>query len=200
MIKAVFFDSGRVLVQEDYVSCIAEYEEKLGIKKGKLYESVHDRLYWTDFTLGKITEENYFNQLANDFVGSLDIEKLKEVIYDNFILNTELADYLITLKDRFTLGIISNNPKEWFDYCSKIFDWQDIFDVKAVSGYLHIRKPDIRIFQQALEIAKINGNEAIYVDDRPDRVDGAKALGMKIIIYSNVEKFKIDLHNIINNK
>lgn len=190
MIKAIFFDSGNVLVREGYTPGIAEYEEKYGIKKGKLYASAHDRTYWKDFTLGNITEDEYFRQLKNDFVGELNIPALKEIIYKNFISNDELLDYIKTLKGKFILGIISNNPKELFEYCLNTFGWNDVFAVKAVSSYLHVRKPDEEIFQQALELAKIKGNEAIYVDDRTDRVSGAKEADMNTLIYNNVHKLK----------
>jgi len=200
MIKALFFDSGNVLVKEGYTPGIAEYEEKHDIEKGKLHISAHDRPYWRNFTLGNITEEEYFRQLKNDFQGSLDIAELKETIYKNFIPNRELVDFIRTLKDKFILGIISNNPKEWIEYCSRTFGWSDLFAVKAVSGYLHIRKPDKLIFQRALELAKVEDNEAVYIDDRPDRIEGAQSLGIKIIIFEGVDKLKNDLNNLISNK
>ena len=198
MIKAIFFDSGNVLVREGYTPGIAEYEEKYGIEKGKLYASAHDRTYWKDFTLGNITEDEYFQHLKDDFVGELNITVLKEIIYKNFISNDELLNYIKTLKGKFILGIISNNPKEWFEYCSSTFGWSNLFTVKAVSGYLHIRKPDKLIFQHALDSVKVKGSESIYIDDRSDRVSGAKEVNMNILIYDNVNKLKSDFENLIN--
>ena len=181
MIKAIFFDSGNVLVH--IIPSIAEYEEKYNIEKGKLYISAHDRPYWKDFTLGNITEEEYFSQLKNDFSGELNVAVFKEIIYRNFISNNELLNYIKTLKGKFIFGIISNNPKEWFEYCQKEFGWDKLFTINVVSSYLHIRKPNEAIFQKALEMAKVKGEETVYIDDRPDRVAGAKNLDMKILIY-----------------
>jgi len=107
-------------------------------------------------------------------------------------------NFIKTLSNKFRLGVISNNPKEWFEYCQKEFGWDKLFTVNVISSYLHIRKPNEAIFRKALKMAKVKGKEAVYIDDRPDRVEGAKALGMKILIYQNVEKLKNDLNALIN--
>ena len=67
------------------------------------------------------------------------------------------------------------------------------FPIKAISCYVHVRKPDPKIFQYALDAAKVKGEEAVYVEDREDRIEGAAALGLKIIIFKDLEQFKKDL-------
>ena len=55
------------------------------------------------------------------------------------------------------------------------------------------------MFQMALDQAGVKAEESVYVDDRPDRIDGAKELGMQIIIYKNsLSQFKNDLQEAIN--
>jgi len=195
MIKAIFFDSGNVLVKEGYTTGIAAFEKQQGIKLGKLYEACHDHQYWKDFTLGRITEKCYFAEVKNNFKGELDIRKLRQMILKNFISNAELLPYLKKLKSQYILGVISNNPKEWFEYCEKKFGWNKLFKIKAVSGYLQVRKPAAEIFEYAIKKAKIKGDEAIYVDDRPDRIFGGKKLGLNIVIYTSVD----DLIKQVNN-
>lgn len=193
MIKALFFDSGNVLTIEGFTPGIAEYEKTNNIPAGKLYASAHDREYWKDFTLGNISEGKYYKCVADDFDEPLDVEKLRAVIYKNFQHNWELLEYIKTLKDKYILGIISNNPKKWFDYLWQTGGWKDLFTVRAVSAYLRIRKPDIKIYSYALKQASVLGDEAIYVDDRLDRIQGAKSLGMKFIIYKNLKQLKQDI-------
>lgn len=197
MIKAIFFDSGNVLVREGYRPGIEEYEKKYGIPTGKLYEAAHAQS-WKRFTLGYITENDYLLDVAKNFDGELDTNELKNIIYSRFISNAELLDFIRTLHEKFILGVISNNPKEWFDFFVKTFGWDEIFQVKAVSSYTHIRKPDPEIFQYALDQAKVKADESIYIDDRPDIIQGAESLGINIIIYKNVDQFKKTLNNFIN--
>ncbi len=199
MIKAIFFDSGNVLVKEGTIFGIKRYAETNSIDDGDLYRAMHDFSYWKDFSLGNISEEEYFKEVEKNFKGELKLKQLRQLILDNFVQNVELLDYIKTLKDKYKIGVISNNPKEWFEYFSDTFGWGNIFDVVALSSYLHIRKPDKEIFEYALNQAGVSGKEAIYVDDRSDRIEGAEALGMKIIIFKNVADLANELNNILKN-
>lgn len=193
MVKAIFFDVGNVLVKEGFFAGIKKYEKSHNIKNGELYKTMHDFSYWKDFTLGIITEKEYFMRVRNNFGKPLDIAELQSNIFNNSISNNNLIKYIKTLKNNYLVGVISNNPREWFEFFIQKFGMENLFDVKAVSGYLHIRKPAREIFDYALKQAKVAGNESIYIDDRPDRVEGAESAGIKIIIYKNLKVLKKDL-------
>ncbi|MDP1833452.1 MAG: HAD family phosphatase [Candidatus Moranbacteria bacterium] len=187
MIKAIFFDLGNVLVKEGFASGIREYEKDNSLAPGSLYAAMRDFPYWKDFTLGKISEKEYFDEVNRGFNGGLDVNRLREVVLGGFVQNTELVDHIRALKKKYKIGVISNNPKEWFGYFSDNFGWNGIFDIIAVSGDLHIRKPAKEIFDYALAQAGISGEEAIYVDDRPDRVEGAVLARMKVVIFKDIK-------------
>ncbi|KKU48037.1 hypothetical protein A3H10_01110 [Candidatus Uhrbacteria bacterium RIFCSPLOWO2_12_FULL_46_10] len=190
MTKAIFFDTGGVLLKEGLAQSIREYERRFGVPEGLLYASAHDRPYWREFTLGNITEDEYWRQLSQDFGQEVKLEDWHDIVRKSFSPNLPLLDFIKTLQGQFILGVISNHPKEWFDYYWDTYKWGDLFTVKAISGYVHIRKPDPKIFQYALRQAGVNGEEAIYVDDRPERVEGAETLGIRVIMYQDVEHLK----------
>ena len=154
-----------------------------------MYKSTHDRPYWREFTLGHITENKYFEEVKRDYkVSEININDLKNSIDRNFQQNVELIDFLKSIKKNFILGVVSNHPREWFERCVKKFNWNDTFSIYAVSGYIHFRKPDSRIFQYAVAQAKVGPEECIYFDNRPDRTEGAKQLGIEVVIYLNNEQ------------
>jgi putative hydrolase of the HAD superfamily len=199
MIKAIFLDSGNVLAEEDFAKGIKEYESINSIPSGQLYKAVHDFGYWKDFSLGKISEKEYFNFVTSNFKGELVVEKLRNSILASFYPNLELVEFLKKLKKErnIVIGVISNNPKEWFDYFMNKYGWQDLFDIKAVSGYLHIRKPDIKIFEYALKASGLNAPDTVYVDNREEMTEGAKFLGMNCIIYKNFYQFIKEYNKLI---
>lgn len=197
MIKTIFFDLGNVLVDMDFKSSILRYEEDYSLTPNSLYQAIHDHQYWKDFTLGKISEEKYFKLVEDNFNGKIDIKELKKYIYSDFKANLELLDYTRALNKDFILGIISNNPREWFNYCWENFKWKDIFQIVALSISLQIRKPDIKIFQYALKEAGVEAEKTIYIDDREDRVGIAKKLGMNVIIYKSVSDLKFKINKLI---
>jgi len=199
MIKAIFFDSGDVIVKEGFVSGIKEYEKKYNLPEGSLYVSAHDRQYWKEFTLGNISEEEYLNSILNDYKYiKLNIEDLKEIIYKNFIPNTELLEFLKTIKKAFILGVISNHPKEWFRRCIKEFNWDEVFSIYVVSGNIHLRKPDRKMFEYAIAAAKFSPNECLYIDNRSDMLEGAAEVGFSTMLYLNNQQIidKINTFNI----
>lgn len=198
MIKAIFFDTAGVLLKEGFTVGIREYEERYSIPAGQLYKAAHDFQYWKDFTLGKISEKQYWEKVSENFPGKLNIKEARELIFKNFYAQKNVISCARELKSsNFIIGVVTNNPKEWFEYLFKKYGIMDIFTIKAVSSYIHIRKPDVKIFQYALQEAGVKGPEAIYIDDSPRKVQGAEALGMKIIIYDNFPDFKDQLDEIL---
>lgn len=198
MIKAIFFDTFRVLIKIDaFGGIIFAYEEKHQIAPGKLYQSMHDRPYWLDWSLGRISQKVYYQKVKADFAGELDTGEINQSILDSYRPNQELFTYIQTLSHKYQLGVISNSPKEWFDYCAEKFGWQKLFTVLVTSGQVHCRKPDKDIFQYALDQAGVKAEETIYVDDRPERVGGAKELGINLVIFREVEQLKRDINKLI---
>lgn len=192
-IKAIFFDVADVLAVESFTLGIRQYEYLHNLQPGKLYEAIHDHSYWKDFSLGKISEKEYFKSVKDNFSGNLDINELKGLIQGGLSPNKELLSFLKTLAKNYILGIISNNPKEWFDDFYTTNKLENIFKVLAISSYLGIRKPDKRLFEIALKMAGIASEEAIYVDDRPEMTIEAAELGINIIVYRGLENFKEEL-------
>lgn len=185
MIKAIFFDMGNVICQEGFKSGIRQYEQELNIPEGEFYKIVHDFQGWKNFTLGLISTEQYLRMCEKrsgkyTFDGNRYFELVKKFTKPN----QELINYIKSeLTNQYIIGIISNHPKDWYEDFIEKTGLKDMVKAHIISCYEHIRKPDKKIFQIALDKAGVKAEESIYVDDRIDRVDGAKALGMRIVIF-----------------
>ncbi|NCF75259.1 MAG: HAD-IA family hydrolase [Xanthomonadaceae bacterium] len=184
MIKAIFFDVGGVIIEEKFKQAIIQYEKEFNIPRGVFYKIVHNHQGWRDFTLGKISEKKYLKLCKKNSSEYIFNEKRYIKLVEEFMEpKAEVVDYIKFLSKNYVIGVISNNPKEWFDRFIVKAKLENIIKIKAVSGYVHIRKPDKKIFQIALKQANANPQESIYIDDRGDRIDGAKKLGINIIIF-----------------
>ena len=97
------------------------------------------------------------------------------------------AETLALLRDRYTLGVITNGPTaiQRRKYDALGFDGHirpDLFLPSEAVGY---HKPDPRIFHHALEIAGVSPDEAIMVGDwLPVDVTGAQDAGMRGIWFN----------------
>ena len=101
--------------------------------------------------------------------------------HDKERLFPEVRLVLKTLGERYRLGIIANQGKGLLDRLER-FGILDNFEIIINSTDIGFSKPDLRIFQVALEKANIEPSKAVYVGDRVDndRVP-AKKLGMRTI-------------------
>ena len=75
------------------------------------------------------------------------------------------------------LAILSNAPAALADAFDRL-DWLSPFSPRLFSGHLGVVKPDPRIYRTALEVLGAPASRVIFVDDRPENVAAARALGI----------------------
>lgn len=195
MVKAILFDMSGVVFGGGLKPAVSKYAQEFGISEEESDQIWHNHPGWTDFTLGNISEEEYFKVCQGHSNGlPFEPERFKALIKEFMPPNQELIEYIRTeLADKYTIGIISNLSPQWYERLVGDAGIKDLIKLNIVSGYIHIRKPDVRVFQAALDQAGLKGEEVIYVDDRADRVQGAEEVGMKVIIFDNVNNFKTNV-------
>lgn len=201
MIKAIFFDMFNVVIKGDFFGTIDEYEKRFKVSKGEFYGTIHDFDGWKEFSLGKITQEEFYKRCSDRAINfRFDGDYFFELLKKNIQPNREMINFIKLLSQNYIIGIISNSPKEWYEALIEKTNLQNTIKVKAISGYLHARKPGSEIFIEALKRAGAKGNQAIYVDDRGDRIEGALKLGIKVVVFDgNMKKFKEKMNIYLNN-
>ena len=68
-----------------------------------------------------------------------------------------------------------------------------VFDVLVFSCVEAVAKPDRRIYQITLEKLGSEPQQSVFIDDRPDYVQGAKDAGLNAIIFEDFEQVKGEL-------
>lgn len=86
--------------------------------------------------------------------------------------------WLVTLRDRYRLGVISNNFGNTQGWCDE-YNLSPLLDIVVDSTVVGVSKPEAGIFHTALTGLDVSSEEAIYVGDTySDDVVGAKGVGM----------------------
>ena len=86
--------------------------------------------------------------------------------------------WLATLRDRYRLGVISNNFGNTQGWCDE-YNLSPLLDIVVDSTIVGVLKPEAAIFHAALTGIGTSPEEAIYVGDTySDDVVGAKGVGM----------------------
>jgi epoxide hydrolase-like predicted phosphatase len=63
----------------------------------------------------------------------------------------------------------------------------DLFDAVVISAEVGLRKPEPEIYLFAAERLGVQPPECVFVDDLPQNVDGARAVGMEGIVHRNAD-------------
>ena len=129
---------------------------------------------------------------------------IKAVIFDFFGVlerdgspNKPLLTYIRTkLKSQYKLGIISNAAADWV---AEILQKDDVmlFDDIVLSHKIGFAKPESAIYEISLKNLGVRAEEAIFIDDIERYCIAARSLGMKAILYEDLEQATTDLDNLL---
>ncbi len=88
------------------------------------------------------------------------------------------------------VGALNNEARETNEYRLAKFRLREYFKVTLSSCYLGLRKPDLAIYQRALDILGRPAERILFVDDRAENVAGAVQAGIKAIHFKNEEQLR----------
>lgn len=101
--------------------------------------------------------------------------------------NGDIPGMLEIIQDLKSKGVgvfgLTNWPAETFTEARRRFRTLASIDNYVVSSSVKLAKPEPAIYQLLLSKYNLKPEECVFIDDRKDNVDAAKALGMEGIIY-----------------
>jgi len=101
--------------------------------------------------------------------------------------NGELPGMFELIQDLKSKGVgvygLTNWPAETFTEARRRFRTLASIDNYVVSSSVKLAKPEPAIYQLLLSKYNLKPEECVFIDDRKDNVDAAKALGMSGIVY-----------------
>lgn len=100
--------------------------------------------------------------------------------------NLEVVDALAS-RGRYLLATLNNESRELNEFRIARFGLQRRFACFFSSSFLGWMKPDPRIYRAALEISQRAPGETVYVDDRAQNLEPARALGMRVLHFQGAD-------------
>ena len=196
VLRAVVFDFGMVLTGTPDQDAHDAMVRITGLSPERFEE-----LYWADrhaYDEGKLTGATFWQKFARDSGLSLtqaQIDKLNQLDARMWTTqNPAMVAWQQQLKQAGLLtAILSNMGDSVLVSIEREFAWLRGFDVLVWSFQLGIAKPDPAIYHYVLEKLGTRPEETLFIDDRRINIDAAKALGLKAIEFSTIEKLREDL-------
>lgn len=186
MLKNVILDMGNVLLDynpEAALDRFFETEDDKALIKRELFDGPE----WVQGDLGYITNEQRYDGVSKRVPERLH-EKLRACVdgWDFCMVPLDGAiEFCHFVKDNgYGIYVLSNAAMEFHQYFPKYFD-PAFFDGIVISAEVHIVKPDKRIYQYLLEKYGLLAEECLFIDDRPNNVEGALKCGMQVHQFKN---------------
>ena len=144
--------------------------------------------------------QEYYHLASLGKISSADLWKeagiapqLEDEYLQRFQLTDGLLDFLKNIKSRGTeIWCLSNDLSEWSKKLRIRFRLEEYFRGFVISGDVGIRKPDLLIYQNLLNRLNVGTKDVIFVDDRPQNLESASALGFTTILFSPADDTAID--------
>ena len=112
-------------------------------------------------------------------------------------IDSELMAFILSLKPNYRLGLLSNAWVNARNKLGELFDFIEVFDISIFSAEVQMRKPNAKIYQLILEKLEVNPQDAVFIDDFLENIEGAKNLGINTIHFKNTQETIEKLKNLL---
>ncbi len=181
IIKAVVFDWGGVLISNPAPGLISFCSSVLGVATDDFIrvQSIHAPF----FQKGLLSEEEFWRRICFDLQVPLPCKR--SLWGDAFRAAYRPVEEMFALVSSlhmrgYRTAILSNTEDPAVAYFEELA--YSMFDVTVFSCREKIMKPERGIYELTLRRLDVAPTEALFIDDRADFLEGARSLGMNILL------------------
>ncbi|HKI69075.1 MAG TPA: HAD family phosphatase [Verrucomicrobiae bacterium] len=187
-IKCLFLDIGGVLLTDGW-NHIARRQaaKKFRLDLNELEERHH--LTFDTYEVGKVTLDEYLDRVVFDKKRPFTHAAFRKFMFAQSRPFPQMIDLVCRLKEanHLKIAVVSNEGRELTLHRIKKFKLNRFVDFFISSCFVHFRKPDADIYRLALDVAQVQSNQVVYIEDRPMFVQVAESLGIHGIRHNDYE-------------
>jgi epoxide hydrolase-like predicted phosphatase len=187
MVKAIIFDVGGVLIRTHSWAGREKWAARLGMDAREFEDFVFSGESGRQAQLGQISSAEHWAWLADHFdLDQTGIAELRRDFFSGDRLDESLVAYIKRLRQAgYRTGLLSNAGSEARHLLSGDYPIIDHFDGVIISAEVGVMKPAPKIYQLAAQSVGVEPEAALFVDDVPANVEGARAVGMQAIHFTD---------------
>jgi putative hydrolase of the HAD superfamily len=189
-ISTIAFDMGGVLTYTSFGG-LETYGATLGMPPGTLTAYFHGHPMMARLERKEIASREFFKYVCVDAERAtgkrIDIRRLAAAAAEGEKLNPEMIDLVRAVRRQCSTALLTNNVAEagWrASFPFELFDW--VIDSSEVG----LRKPDPLIYRKLLAMASTSAESMAFVDDLPENVAPANAMGIHGIHFTGIDALR----------
>ncbi len=184
-IKNIIFDLGGVILNIDYQLTVAAFKEVGFDGFENAYSQAAQHQLFDNLETGFISPQEFRDGIRivshkNISDGEIDYA------WNKIILDLPAARILLLkqLKTRYRCFLLSNTNKIHYDvYTADLLKlaangFNDLFEKAYFSHEIHLRKPDLKVFEMVLKEKQLIPAETLFIDDSIQHIEAAKQQGI----------------------
>lgn len=198
-INAVIWDLGGVILRTEDTSSREKWETRLNLGSWGLAKLVFGNEVSAKASAGTAKVDQIWKHVQDRL--QLSVEEVDELRRDFFRgdeIDQELVAFIRSLKRKVKSGMITNAWPGMRHYIENVWEIGDAFHQIVISAEVGITKPDPEIYLLALRQLDIDPQEAVFVDDFVENIEGAKAVGMLGIHFRTADEVMAQLIDLLN--
>ena len=185
-VQAIVFDLGNVLLRLDNDLYGHSWPQDIGKDHQDFERWAAGENLWYDFETGRVSADTFVRKLTT----RLGLSPKQVLDYWNSLLKgwvPGMAAGLEALRKRYPLYVLSNTNAAHIDHVTAdaeaggLGDWRRFFEYVGLSYELDSVKPEAAIYQRARAKYGVAPGGLLFVDDRQENVDAARAQGWQAI-------------------
>jgi epoxide hydrolase-like predicted phosphatase len=197
-IKAIIFDMGGVFIQTTDKNPRSNLAKKYGMNYEELSLLIFQSETAQQATLGKIDESQHWIFIGNHFgLNAAELEKFQNEFWGGDTLDQDLVRFTILLKEKYSIGLLSNAWSGARELLTRKFGFLDLFDVSVFSAEVKMAKPDPKFYFWMMEKLNLRSEETIFVDDFIENITAAKELGLRTVHFNNTMEAIAEINTLI---
>jgi putative hydrolase of the HAD superfamily len=198
-LKAIIFDYGGVLCFHPPDQQVVELAALCRLSREQFLEG-----YWllrVSYDRGDIERDAYWQQIGEARGHTYSKTEIDEFSLRDCLfwvhLDRRMMEWVRQLREAgIPIGLLSNLPRPLGEYLRHEMRFPENFDHHSFSYELRAAKPEAAIYRHAVEGLGVEPGEALFLDDRPENVEGARACGLLAIQFESPLKLKEQLEEL----
>jgi putative hydrolase of the HAD superfamily len=198
-IEVIFYDLGNVILPFNHYPIAEKLSRFTRSEEFQNPQKIFSYLFdmkngaVNGFDVGKVSPLEFFQSIKDKLDLSISFDEFVPIWNNIFIEDQDVSRIILSLKERWRLGLLSNTDPLHFRFILTKFPIIRIFEKWILSYEVGFKKPAVEIFQKAIEWASVEPPKILFIDDMEGHVEVAVSLGMLGIHFISATQLKEEL-------